>query len=69
MANILAPVLRPLLVPLRRLASAHGELILGGILEDEAEATVRAAREAGWIPVQEDRDEGWWTVRLERGGS
>ena len=68
-ANILAPVLRPLLVPLRRLASADGDLILGGVLEEEAEATLRAAREAGWIRRQEDRDDGWWTVRLERGGS
>lgn len=67
-ANILAPVLRPLLRPLRRLAAPGGCLILGGILEEEAEEMRRAARAAGWSVREEDRDDGWWTVRLAAGG-
>lgn len=63
-ANILAPALRPLLDPFRRLASADGELLLGGILEEEAGRMREAAAEAGWEVREEDRDDGWWTVRL-----
>lgn len=65
-ANILGRVLRPLLTPLRRLAAPGGELILGGILEEEAEPMRASAREAGWRVLAEDRDDGWWTVRLAR---
>lgn len=65
-ANILAPVLRPLLDPLRALAAADGDLILGGILEEEAGGMRAAARDAGWRVRAEDRDDGWWAVRLGR---
>lgn len=65
-ANILGRVLRPLLAPLRRLAAPGGELILGGVLEEEAEAMRAASREVGWRVREEDRDDGWWTVRLAR---
>lgn len=63
-ANILAPVLRPLLGPFRRLAAEDGELLLGGILEEEADGMREAAAECGWEAREEDRDDGWWTVRL-----
>lgn len=67
-ANILARVLRPLLAPLRRLTAPDGHLVLGGILEEEADEMREAARRAGWRPRGEDRDDGWWTVRLVREG-
>lgn len=67
-ANILGRVLRPLLTSLRRLAAPGGELILGGVLEEEAEGMRASAGEAGWRVVGEDRDDGWWTVRLARSG-
>lgn len=60
-ANILAPVLVPMLEPFRAAAADDGRLILGGILEDEADETVRAADAAGWRLAGRDRDEGWWT--------
>jgi ribosomal protein L11 methyltransferase len=60
-ANILAPVLVPLLAPFREVAGDEGRLILGGILEEEAEETVGPARRAGWRLEEEDRDDGWWT--------
>lgn len=60
-ANILAPVLSPLLEPFRAVTADEGRLILGGILEEEAEATVREARDAGWELEARNRDEGWWT--------
>lgn len=60
-ANILAPVLRPLLGPFRAVAAEDGRLILGGVLEEEAEETVGPARRAGWRLADEDRDDGWWT--------
>lgn len=66
-ANILARVLHPLLAPLRGLAAEGGELILGGILEEEADGMRGAAAAAGWEVSEEDRDEGWWTVRLAAG--
>lgn len=65
-ANILARVLVPLLGPLRRLAASGGSVLLGGILEREAEEVLEAAREAGWRPAAEVVDEGWWSVRLDR---
>lgn len=60
-ANILAPVLVPLLGPFREVTGDDGRLILGGILEEEAEEAVGPARRAGWRLEEEDRDDGWWT--------
>lgn len=60
-ANVLAPVLVPLLGPFREVTDDEGRLILGGILEEEAEGAVSAARRAGWRLADEDRDDGWWT--------
>lgn len=60
-ANILAPVLVPLLGPFREATEDDGRLILGGILDEEAEETVGPARRAGWRLAGEDRDDGWWT--------
>jgi ribosomal protein L11 methyltransferase len=68
-ANVLSGVLVPLLPAFRTsLAPASagapgpngGHLILGGILEDEAEAVIDAALEAGFDLVAEDFEEEWW---------
>ncbi len=66
-ANILARVLVPLLGPLRRLAAPDAALVLGGVLEREASGVREAAASAGWRTSAEVVDEGWWSVRLERG--
>lgn len=68
-ANVLAPVLVPLLGPLRDVTAGDGRLIFGGILEEEAERTTREARRAGWRLADEDRDDGWWTGLLRPGVS
>lgn len=69
-ANVLARVGLPLLRPLTRAVAEDGRLILGGILEEQEEAALREARRAGWEPIAEDRDDGWWTgllrVRVSR---
>lgn len=65
-ANVLAGVLVPLLEAFRVVTADDGRLILGGILEEEADATVREAREAGWTVEARDVDDGWWTGRFRR---
>ncbi len=68
-ANVLSGVLVPLLPAfLTALAPAGsgpgereaGRLILGGILEEEAETVIDAARHAGFILVVEDLEDEWW---------
>jgi ribosomal protein L11 methyltransferase len=68
-ANVLSGVLVPLLPAfLAALAPAGqgrdergpGRLILGGILEEEAESVIDAAREAGFTLTAEDFEDEWW---------
>jgi ribosomal protein L11 methyltransferase len=76
-ANVLSSVLVPLLpafhtalAPAESEAGA-GRLILGGILEEEADAVIDAARHAGFILLSEDLEEEWWggLFRVRRGRS
>lgn len=64
-ANVLSGVLVPLLpafhaslVPGR--SGGGGYLILGGILDEEADAVISAAHAAGFTLLREDLEEEWW---------
>jgi ribosomal protein L11 methyltransferase len=63
-ANVLSGVLIPLLPAFARALTPRGRVVLGGILEGEAEAVVDAAMAAGLALAAEDREEGWWTALL-----
>lgn len=69
LANVLSGVLVPLLPSFHRaLAPAGGgpadrpagRLVLGGILEGEAEGVIEAAERAGFELIREDLEEEWW---------
>lgn len=61
-ANIERGVVVPLLPGFRTAIRPGGWLILSGIQEMEAEAVRDAALTHGFTPVQEDREEGWWSA-------
>lgn len=78
-ANVLSGVLVPLLPAFHTAlapvgagpgGASAGHLILGGILEDEAEDVIVAARHAGFSLVIEDFEEEWWggLFRVSRPG-
>lgn len=71
-ANVLSGVLVPLLpafhaalTPPRGDREGAGQLILGGILEEEADDVIDAASRAGFTLVAEDLEEEWWGGRFE----
>lgn len=71
-ANVLSGVLVPLLpafhaalAPTRRDREGAGQLILGGILDEEADAVIEAARRAGFTLLTEDLEEEWWGGRFQ----
>lgn len=81
-ANVLSGVLVPLLpafrealVPAGRGAAgeaggmAGGHLILGGILDEEADAVIAAAAAAGFTLLTEDLEEEWWGGLFQVGPS
>jgi ribosomal protein L11 methyltransferase len=59
-ANVLSSVLQPLLPAFRRTLKPGGFLILGGILESEADDMIEAAGAAGFTLQAEDLEEEWW---------
>jgi ribosomal protein L11 methyltransferase len=63
-ANVLSGVLVPLLPAFRSALGPGGAVILGGILESEAETVEAAAADAGLRLDGVDREEGWWTARF-----
>jgi ribosomal protein L11 methyltransferase len=63
-ANVLSHVLLPLLKPFRTALHGGGSLLLGGILQSEAQELVEAARAAGYLLVAEDREDEWWSGRF-----
>lgn len=65
-ANILSSVLRPLLPAFSSSLKPGGRLILGGILEQEADDMIEAAQTAGFKLLEEDLEEEWWGALLER---
>jgi ribosomal protein L11 methyltransferase len=65
-ANVLSGVLRPLLPAFRRALRAGGHLILGGILESEADDMIDAASAAEFRLAAEDLEEEWWGGLFQR---
>jgi ribosomal protein L11 methyltransferase len=63
-ANVLSGVLTPLLPGLRAAVRPGGGVILGGIMDHEADALRDAARAAGLEVAAEDREGEWWTALL-----
>lgn len=59
-ANVLSGVLRPLLPAFYQALKPEGRLILGGILEAEADEMIAAAEAAGFTLQAEDLEEEWW---------
>lgn len=66
MANLHAGILQPLIPALAALPAPAGWVILSGVLREERDGIVDAARSAGLRLAGESMDEGWWTGRLER---
>lgn len=58
--NVERSFTEPLLSALKSLLSEDGELIVAGILEEEAATVRQAARLAGLEVVDTSTDEGWW---------
>jgi len=63
-ANVLSGVLAPLLGSFRGALKPDGTLIIGGIMEDEAEMMIAVSGKAGLVVEGEDREEGWWSARF-----
>jgi ribosomal protein L11 methyltransferase len=59
-ANVLSSVLTPLLPAFRDTLKPGGFLIVGGILESEADEMIEAARAARFTLKAEDLEEEWW---------
>lgn len=64
-ANVLSGVLRPLLHAFGTSLKPQGHLLLSGILKEEADAMIDAARAAGFVTVAEDREDEWWSGLLQ----
>ena len=64
-ANVLSSVLHPLLPAFHRALKEGGHLILGGILEAEADDMIEAAERAGFTLRAEDLEEEWWGGLLQ----
>lgn len=71
-ANVLSGILVPLLpafhaalAPPQRDREGAGQLILGGILDEEADTVIEAARRAGFTLLTEDLEEEWWGGRFQ----
>lgn len=65
-ANVLSSVLKPLLASFHESVVPNGHVILGGILETEADEMMEAAVNAGFDVVSEDLEDEWWGVLLQR---
>jgi ribosomal protein L11 methyltransferase len=65
-ANVLSSVLQPLLASFHRSIRSGGHLILGGILESEADDMIEAAQTQGFTLKAEDLEEEWWGGLFQR---
>ena len=65
-ANVLSSVLHPLLPAFRRALRPDGYLILGGILESEADDMIEAATRSHFTLRAEDLEEEWWGGLFQR---
>jgi ribosomal protein L11 methyltransferase len=60
-ANVLSGILMPLLPAFREAMRDTGDLLLAGILLEEAASMMDAATRAGFRLVAEDREDEWWS--------
>ena len=65
-ANVLSSVLLPLLPAFFEALKSGGFVILGGILEAEADDLLQASTAAGFEIMTEDLEDEWWGVLLRR---
>lgn len=65
-ANVLSSVLHPLLPAFQRTLRRNGHLILGGILEVEADDIIDAAQHSSLALRAEDLEEEWWGGLFQR---
>ncbi|HET9985367.1 MAG TPA: 50S ribosomal protein L11 methyltransferase [Longimicrobiales bacterium] len=66
LGNILSGVLRPLLPAFREALAPDGRLVVGGILEEEADGMMEAAAAAGFELRTEDLEDEWWGALFVR---
>jgi len=64
LANIISSVLLQILTVIHDSLDSSGNAILSGILVDERDMMMRAIGEAKFEIVDEDIEEGWWSVLL-----
>jgi ribosomal protein L11 methyltransferase len=65
-ANVLSGVLKPLLHSFHAALVPGGFVILGGILEEEADEMLDGLRAAGFVVLGEDLENEWWGVLAQR---
>jgi ribosomal protein L11 methyltransferase len=65
-ANVLSGVLKPLLSSFYASVVPGGYVILGGILEEEADEMLDELRSAGFDVLGEDLENEWWGVLAQR---
>lgn len=65
LANIISSVLLELLPVIHDSLVPRGYAILSGILVDERQRMLEAVGDA-WTVLAEDKEEGWWSVLIER---
>lgn len=63
-ANILSGVIRPLLPAFAAALRGERQLIVSGILQSESNLVLQDAWAAGFVLVEEDREEDWWSALL-----
>ena len=66
LANIISSVLTGLLPTIADSLSSGGSAILSGILEEERVTMLAEVEKGRWRLVAEDREDGWWSVLIER---
>ena len=65
-ANILARPLCRMATGITRLADANADLVLSGLLDEQAAWVFAAYRARGWRLVRRDTTDGWTTLHLRR---
>ena len=64
--NIVADVIIRLAPDIGRFLKDTATLIVSGIIVERAEETLSALREAGFVPVEEKRENGWFAAALKK---
>lgn len=67
-ANLSTGLLVELMPGLVEALADGGHLLVGGVRAEERRAVLDAAAKLGFDPLTVDRDDGWWSARMERVG-